>query len=128
MKKWQQLVMVFALVTGIGAAVLPATSASAINVFPSCGAGGSGGGSTAVCGSAGNDNAQSMAQKIVSTLLFILGILAVIMIIVGGIRYVTSAGDASRVKAAKDTVMYSVVGLVVAILAYAIVTFVVGRF
>jgi glucose uptake protein GlcU len=69
-----------------------------------------------------------MAQKIVSTLLFILGILAVIMIIVGGIRYVTSAGDASRVKAAKDTVMYSVVGLVVAILAYAIVTFVVGRF
>lgn len=120
--------MVFALVTGFSAAALPAGSASAINVFGGCGAGGTGGGSTAVCGAAGNDNAASMAEKIVSTLLFILGILAVIMIIVGGIRYVTSAGDASRVKAAKDTVMYSVVGLVVAILAYAIVTFVVGRF
>lgn len=120
--------MVCALVTGIGAAALPATPVSAINVFGGCGAGGSGGGSTAVCGAAGSDNAQSMAQKVTAALLFILGIIAVIMIIVGGIRYVTSAGDASRVKAAKDTIMYSVVGLVVAILAYAMVTFVVGRF
>lgn len=119
--------MVFALVTGIGAAALPATAVSAINVFNKCGNGNSGG-STAVCGAAGTDNATSMAQTIVTTLLFILGIVAVIMIIVGGLRYITSAGDASRVKAAKDTIMYSIVGLVVAILAYAIVTFVVGRF
>jgi glucose uptake protein GlcU len=60
-------------------------------------------------------------------MLFILGIIAVIMIILGGIRYTTSAGDASRVKAAKDTIMYSIVGLVVAMLAFAIVNFVIGR-
>lgn len=57
----------------------------------------------------------------------ILGALAVIMIIVGGIRYTTSNGDASRIKAAKDTIMYSVVGLVVALLAYAIVRFIVDN-
>jgi hypothetical protein len=50
------------------------------------------------------------------------------MIIYGGIRYTTSAGDSSHVKAAKDTILYAVVGLVVAILAYAIVNFVVGAF
>jgi hypothetical protein len=50
------------------------------------------------------------------------------MIIFGGIRYVTSTGDASRVKSAKDTVMYSVVGLIVAMLAYTIVNFVITRF
>jgi hypothetical protein len=49
------------------------------------------------------------------------------MIIVGGIRYVTSAGDSSKVKAAKDTIMYSVVGLAIAILAYAIVNFVIRQ-
>jgi hypothetical protein len=46
------------------------------------------------------------------------------VIIFGGIRYVTSTGDSSRVKAAKDTVTYAVIGLIVALLAYAIVNFV----
>jgi hypothetical protein len=64
-------------------------------------------------------------KNVANILLFVLGAIAVIMIIFGGIRYVTSAGDSSRVKAAKDTILYSVVGLVVAILAYAIVNFVV---
>jgi uncharacterized membrane protein YjfL (UPF0719 family) len=50
------------------------------------------------------------------------------MIIVGGIKYVISNGDSSKVKSAKDTIMYSVVGLVVALLAYAIVKFVLTQF
>lgn len=67
---------------------------------------------------------ETRIATITGILLFVIGAIAVIMIIVGGIRYVTSAGDSSKVKAAKDTIMYSVVGLVVAILAYAIVNFV----
>ena len=67
-------------------------------------------------------------KNIVNLLLFILGAIAVIMIIIGGIRYTTSNGDASNTKAAKDTILYAVVGLVVAILAYAIVNFVLGAF
>lgn len=63
--------------------------------------------------------------NIINVLLFVIGAVAVIMIIIGGIRYVTSNGDQTQVKGAKDTIMYSVIGLVVAILAYAIVQFVV---
>ena len=69
-------------------------------------------------------NNSSGVWKVVSFALSLLGGIAVIMIIVGGIRYSTSNGDASRVKAAKDTIMYSVVGLVVALLATAIVALV----
>ena len=78
---------------------------------------------------AGGENAFTDGLKnVVNVLLFILGAIAVIMIIIGGIRYTTSNGDASNTKAAKDTIMYAVVGLVVAILAYAIVNFVIGAF
>lgn len=68
-----------------------------------------------------------LVKKIIGVLLFVGGAVAVIMIIVGGIRYITSNGDQAHVKAAKDTIMYAVVGLVVAILAYAIVQFVVSH-
>jgi hypothetical protein len=61
-------------------------------------------------------------------LLFIVGIISVIMIIVGGILYAVSAGDASNVERAKATIMYAVIGLLVAFFAYAIVNWVVDRF
>ena len=54
--------------------------------------------------------------------------LSVIMLIWGGIRYTTSAGDSNKVTAAKNTVLYAIVGLVIAILAYAIVNMVIGKF
>lgn len=63
---------------------------------------------------------------ITNILLFLVGAVAVIALIYGGFLYVTSAGDAGRVKTAKDTIVYSVIGIVVAVLAYAIVNFVVG--
>ncbi len=58
-------------------------------------------------------------------LLFIIGAVSVIMLIIGGIRYTVSQGDSSQVTAAKNTILYSIVGLVVAILAFAAVDFVV---
>lgn len=64
---------------------------------------------------------------IVNVFLFIIGAVSVLMIIYGGIRYTISGGDAKNVTAAKDTVLYAVVGLVVAILAYAIVNFVITK-
>ncbi|MCL2445044.1 pilin [Candidatus Saccharibacteria bacterium] len=68
---------------------------------------------------------ESVVRNIINTLLFVIGIVSVIMIIVGGIRYSTSNGDSGKIAAAKNTIMYSVIGLVVAILAFAIVNFVV---
>lgn len=70
---------------------------------------------------------ETRISTITSVMLFIIGAIAVIMIIVGGIKYTTSNGDASKVTSAKNTIMYSVVGLVVALLAYAIVRFVINE-
>lgn len=67
---------------------------------------------------------KGIIATIVNILLYVVGAVAVIMIIIGGIRYVTSNGDQAHIKAAKDTIMYSIAGLIVAILAYAVVGFV----
>jgi len=65
---------------------------------------------------------------VVNTLLFIVGIISVIMIIVGGIMYTTSAGDSGQVTKAKNTILFSVIGLAVSFFAYAIVNWVVLQF
>lgn len=67
-------------------------------------------------------------KTITNTLLFILGAISVIMIIIGGLRYVVSGGDSAAVNAAKNTILYAIVGVIVAILAYAIINFVIGSF
>jgi hypothetical protein len=54
----------------------------------------------------------------------VVGIVAVIMMIVGGFRYITSAGDATRVASAKNTIIYAIVGLIIVALAQVIVRFV----
>lgn len=68
----------------------------------------------------------ALRNSIVTTLFTIAGIVTVIVIIVGGFKYVTSSGDSSKVKSAKDTVLGGVIGLVIALLAYAIVNFILG--
>jgi|ERR687885_609111 hypothetical protein len=79
-------------------------------------------------GGGGGASLENNLETIVNILLFILGAIAVIMIVIGGIRYATSNGEASQIKSAKDTILYSVIGLIVAIMAYAIVNFVVTSF
>ena len=71
---------------------------------------------------------QALVKQFVNIFLFAVGALSVIMLIWGGIRYTTSAGDSNKVQAAKNTVLYAIVGLVVAILAYAIVNMVMSKF
>ena len=70
------------------------------------------------------DGNDGLVTKVVNILLWAIGLISVIMIIIGGIRYATSNGDSNAVTAAKNTIMYAVIGLVIAIFAYAIVNFV----
>ncbi|MDP4038446.1 MAG: hypothetical protein Q8P54_00545 [bacterium] len=67
-------------------------------------------------------------KTITNTLLLIVGIAAVIMLIIGGLRYIFSGGDKEAIDSAKNTILYAVIGIVVALLAFAIVNFVLGRF
>lgn len=73
-----------------------------------------------------NDTGSLMETitTIINVILGVVGVVAVIMIIIGGINFVTSQGDAAKVTRAKNTVLYGVVGLVIALLAFMIVNFV----
>ena len=158
MKRYIQLtspLIALALMVASAVSVLVTVyPAGAVNVFESsCGGGtgtggtgtgttgGGGVGSTAgggssvagtasggtICDSQGDDFYEIM-KTIINTILMVLGMVAVIMIVIGGIRYTTSNGEASQIQSAKNTVLYAVVGLIVAILAFAIVNFVVEAF
>ena len=79
------------------------------------------------CGKAGANEKRSLMgtlQIVINVILAVLAFVTVAMIIIGGINYSTSQGDAAKVKKAKDTILYGIVGLVVALLAFAIVNFV----
>lgn len=72
------------------------------------------------------DGTTAIIPRMINLMLFIVGVLAIVMLIFGGIRYVISGGDSGRVKDAKNTILYAIVGLIVAILGYAIVSWVVS--
>jgi len=117
------------LFAGFSVATLVALPVGAVDVFDEC----ENIPDSAVCQSTGAsggeaDDLPSMAQIIVNTLLVVLGMVSVVMIIVGGFRYTLSRGEASEVKTAKDIILYAIIGLIVAIMAYAIVNFVLGWF
>ena len=62
-------------------------------------------------------------SNVISLMIAAIGMLAIVFIIVGGIQYAYSMGNAKRTQQARETITYAVVGLVLAIAAYAIVAF-----
>lgn len=72
----------------------------------------------------GNTELWPILNNIINVALAVIGFIAVVMIILGGFQYTTSAGDASKVTKAKNTILYGIIGVVVALLAFAIVNFV----
>ena len=58
----------------------------------------------------------------------IIGIIAVVMILIGGVKYVTSQGEAAQTNSAKNTILYALIGIVIALLAQVIVRFVLAKF
>ncbi len=83
------------------------------------------------CDSKGTNSQESklnnMIKNIVNFISVIVGVVAVIMIIYGGFRYITSGGDSAGVGAAKNTIIYALVGLIIVALAQVIVKFVLSK-
>jgi hypothetical protein len=117
---------------GNGAGATSGTSNSSsnggVNVFnDACSGATTSGG--AICGA--NDSGKGLPdllKVIINTMIFLVGTIAVVMIVIGGVKYVVSNGEASQLQSAKNTVLYSVIGLVIAISAFAIVNFVLDKF
>jgi hypothetical protein len=129
MKKIKYVILTLGLMTGFGLAFMPANASAAGTtggvLSDACSGDAA---STALCKQSGQDNFKKYVGIIVNTLLFVLAAVSVIVIIIAGITYTTSGGDAALVTKAKNTLLYAVVGLVVAIMAYAIVNYVIHAF
>lgn len=128
MKKIQTFIAAFILVV-IGAfSVVPVSTVGAAGAIDSACANNNVNSDNAVCTRNGTTSTSSFVGALVNTLLFVVGALSVIMIIVGGLLFVTSQGDSGGITRAKNTLLYAVIGLVVAILAYAIVNWILHLF
>lgn len=78
------------------------------------------------CGDA-QDGVNSIIRTAITLLSIIAGIIAVIMLIVSGLKFITSEGDASKAASARQSLIYAIVGLVVVVVAQVIVRFVLGN-
>lgn len=125
MNKFKKIILILSISIGLGLTFIPVGVNAATNVFTDCTDPSLS--NTTVC-KGRNDSFGSFLHILVNSLLFILGAIAVLVIIYGGIIYSMSAGDPALVTKAKNTIIYAVIGLVVAIGAYAIVNFVIRQF
>ena len=79
------------------------------------------------CGNSSSKELPDVAINIINIIIGISGIVAVVFIVIGGINYMTSTGDAGKVKKAKDTILYGIIGLIIVLLAFAITQFVLNQ-
>jgi hypothetical protein len=120
MKKLGLIIAGFAIASGV---LLAPVAVSAVDNFPAC----NGATDSLVCKNS-TTTVQPVLKTVINTLVFLVGIVAVIVMIIGGIMYAVSSGDAGTVTKAKGTITYALVGLIVAFLAYAIVNWVIKNF
>lgn len=124
MKRFKVVLATFAVVVLGALSLAPAVPVAAIDPLADACKSNSG---SAICKNQDED-ATDLIDTLVDVLLYIVGALAVIMIIVGGIMYTISGGDAGKVTKAKNTLTYAIVGLFVAFIAFALVNWVFRRF
>jgi hypothetical protein len=121
MKHIRLFIAAFAVIIGLGGA-LPAVASAADSKTTVCQTLGSDANCTTT--PSGSVSINSVIRTVVDVLSIVIGVVSVIMIMVGGFRYVTAGGDSSSISAAKNTILYAIVGLVVAALAQVLVNFV----
>lgn len=119
MKKFLRIILPI-LIIGVVAIFLVSSNVSALTLREGAEAARCDGCPTDLFGDTG------VFKQITNTILYIVGIIAVIMLIIGGIRYVISGGDSKKVTDAKNTILYAIIGLIISFLAFAIVNFVIS--
>lgn len=81
---------------------------------------------TTMGGQFNQGNLMGTVNAIINIIVGLVGFIAVVVLIIGGISFITSQGDTAKVTKARNTILYGIVGLVVSLLAFAIVNFVLG--
>jgi len=114
------------LVTVFGTPVYAACSGGDANAQAKCQVC-EGAGLTSCTDTTQGPSVDTVIRNVVNLLSFVVGVVAVIMMIIGGLKYITSSGDTSNLSSAKNTILYAVIGLVFVALAQTIVFFTIGR-
>lgn len=104
---------------------MQAATASAVDLFRDACQGG--GASSAACQRTNDDIVSRTVGRVTNLVTYIAGIIAVITIMIGGFLYLTSNGDASKANEAKNVILFSIVGIVVVVIARFIILFVITR-
>ena len=117
--------LAFALLAPV--AVPAAVSAQDIQENLKCGANLDANGNCNADVEGGTTSVNNLIRDVINIFSFIVGIVSVIMIIIGGFKYITSGGDSNNVSSAKNTILYAIIGLVIVAFAQFIVQFVLGR-
>lgn len=126
MKTIRHLVLSLALVLGLTAAVaVPAVAHADDSKNTVCSAINGGGGCDP--DNSGGTSVNKVIGAVVNILSLAVGVVAVVMVVIAGFKYMTSGGDSSSIASAKNTLIYAIVGLVIASLAYVIVHFVLAK-
>ena len=73
------------------------------------------------------ETVNSLVTSIINIFSVVVGIVAVIMIIWGGFKYITSGGDSGNIGTAKNTILFAIVGLIIVAMAQIIVKFVLAK-
>lgn len=68
-------------------------------------------------------NIENVIQNIINVILGILGVVCFVIIVIGGVQYMTSTGEAAKTQRAKNTILYAVIGLIICALAGVITNF-----
>lgn len=125
MKRITQLVLGMLLAVNVFVFALPAVANAQTTKAAVCE--GVGLASDGTCVTTGGSDVGGIIKTVVQILSIIVGAVAVIMVIIGGLKYVTSNGDSSSISSAKNTIIYALVGLTIALLAQVLVKFVIGK-
>ena len=116
-------IVCLSILFGVLAAPLATASVAASAQSDICSGLGEAGGSC----SGGSGPINHTLANIANIISVIAGVAAVIMLIIGGVKYITSNGEASNISSAKNTIIYAIVGLVIVALAQSIVHFVLSK-
>ncbi|HSX53065.1 MAG TPA: hypothetical protein VLF90_01720 [Patescibacteria group bacterium] len=122
------LLLLAIIVAMVGFSVaLPSTKVLADAKSDVCAGVGLASGTSGCAPAPGGTSVTSLMRSVVNILSLVIGVVAVIMIMIGGFKYITSGGEAASVTSAKNTILYALVGLVIVALAQAIVHFVIQK-
>lgn len=123
-KKLKHLIIALTIMLTGGLMVAPAVTSAADFKSDACQGLSQAGGS---CSASSSGSLTNLLRTVIEILSIVVGVASVIMIIIGGLRFITSGGDSSNTASARDTVLYAVIGLVIAVLAQVLVHFVLKK-